>query len=397
MLGLIPSPFRVLEEGDNYLSIRRALDLYEEALIDKWRWLLEGTAHPDSKETALPKIDQRLWKPLAYLFENQQYQTQILQEDTLKTDVTLPITYSLPLIRKVFPSLIATRICAIQPMPAFSGGTVKCFFQDFERVDTEESTTTPDSDYAYATEGSVPKTVKMTITSTQVTAGKDILAATWSSEVAEDARGTLGIDVEAEHLNEMGNEIVREMDTRILAEIMSGASAGNVNWSATVPSGYISEEWYRTLGHAFIQAKNLVEAARFRQCDYIVAGPTLAEYFELMKNFTTTDETPAQPGIRLSTVRIGTINKSVDVYKSFALTGANALKGIVGYYPPSQIDAGYIYLPYIPLAPMPLVYAGMNASTGAYENKDKWTRNVRTRWGKYLVNGQCFSTMTKTS
>ena len=87
------------EGYESYMSQRRAL---MEALIDKWQWLLEGT-----KKQQLPPIDRKHWGPLAMLFENQMMATRRdkweLVEATVKADVALPVTYSLPIIRKVYP------------------------------------------------------------------------------------------------------------------------------------------------------------------------------------------------------------------------------------------------------------------------------------------------------
>jgi hypothetical protein len=71
----------------------------------------------------------------------------------------------------------------------------------------------------------------------------------------------------------------------------------------------------------------------------------------------------------------------------------------MGVYPRSMIDTGYIWAPYIPLQAMPKVYAEALERThgtlpGAYINTDKWTRNVRTRNGKRMVQPDRFATMT---
>jgi len=387
------SPFIVLREGETYQTFRQQVKEYEEALVNKWRWLLEGTAKSDSKLKQLPPVDERLFIALAMLFENQEATTNILTEDTLVPEVAMPLTYSLPLIRKVFPALIATRICSVQPMPLSSGGTAKAFFQTFTREGTGAQITTPDSSYALGTEQSVPKKIDMQITSVTVTAIKDILGAAWSSEIATDARYTLGIDVESEHLNALAEEILREIDQRILMEILNGASAGNANWSSSIGSGYLAKEWYETIGHSFVDADALLYAARFRDADYIVAGTTLYNYIRKMTDFSYTRQKGQQPALNLATQLVGTLNDSIDVYRSSVIT---ATKGIVGFYPRNIVDAGYIYMPYEMLSPMPLVYASYDASTGAYQNKDSWTRNVRTRYGKYMAQADCFATLTVT-
>lgn len=409
-------PLQAAADGD-YSSYAASLKRYQEQIIDKWRWLLEGTALPGSNIRQLSKLDERLWPVMATLFENQlsltrqarptaavlfespRQVTQMLLEDaaTVVSDFTLPVKYALPMIRKVFPALIALRICSIQVMPVTSGGTAQAFYIDFYRqTGGEVNVTTPDSDYAYNTELGIPKKLNMKITSTSVTVTKDILGVTWSHESAVDARYSLGVDVEGELVNAAAEEILRELDQRVLMEILSGAAAGNVNWSSTVPSGYTAKEWYETLGHAFIDADALIDAARFQDADYIVAGTTLYKYIAKMPDFVSEKKGPQTqegPSIKLATEYIGTMKGGIDVYKSHVIT---ATKGIVGFYPRRAIDGGYIWMPYEPLSQRPAVYADYDDASGAYENRDAYTRNLATRNGRFFCHTDAFATITVT-
>lgn len=415
-------PLAVMEHAattGDYRSLREALERYQEKLVLKWRWLLEGTAHPKSKDRQLPKINERLWPIMAQVFENQVALTRLarpsaamlfestpeqisrmLLEDaeTVVSDFTLPVKHSLPIIRKVFPALIAMKICSIQPMPLTSGGTTQAFYLDvYRQTGGEVSVETADSDYAYNTELGVPKKLNLKITSTSVTASKDILGVTWSHEAMVDARYSLGIDVESELVNAAAEEILRELDQRVLMEILDGAAAGNVNWSSTMGSGYTTaKDWYETLGHAFIDAQAYIDTARFQDADFIIAGTTLYPYIAKMPDFTsvkTGPDTGEAPGIKLATEFMGTIKGGVDVYKSHVITAA---KGIVGYYPKRAIDGGYIWMPYEPLSPRPVVYADYDDSSGAYTNQDAYTRNLATRNGKLYIHTDAYATITVT-
>jgi len=415
-------PLAVLEQAavtGDYRSLREALQRYQEKLVLKWRWLLEGTAHPTSKDRQLPKIDEKIWPIMAQLFENQvaltrmarpsaamlfestpEQVSRMLLEDaeTVVSDFTLPVKHTLPIIRKVFPALIAMKICSIQPMPITSGGTAQAFYLDFYRqTGGEVIVTTPDSNYAYNTELGIPKKVNMKITSTSVTATKDILGVTWSHEAMVDARYSLGIDVESELVNAAAQEILRELDQRLLMELLNGAAAGNVNWASAMGSGYTTaRDWYETLGHAFIDAQAYIDGTRYQDADFIIAGATLYPYIAKMPDFTsvkTGPDTGEGPGIKLATEFMGTIKGGVDVYKSHVITAA---KGIVGFYPTRAIDGGYIWMPYEALSPRPAVYADYDDTTGAYTNQDAYTRNIATRNGKLYVHTDAYSTITVT-
>jgi len=366
-----------------------------ESLIRKWEWYLDG------KEYGLKPIDENLWETMAMIFENQQqFSARGPLEQTMTTDLVLPATYSLPIIRKIFPELFLLKIASVQPLPPESGGVGRIFYQDFQREDASDvSVTVADSDYAYNVENGVPKRLKMVITSDTLTATKDILGASWSTEVMEDARGTLGIDVEAELIDQMANEIKRELEERSLTQMVNEAGAGNVNWTHAVPAGTLPKDHYETLVHAFIDAEDLIFGNRYRKADYIVAGRQMTTWLMKSSDFKVEprmreDNSPSKVGVQF----IGTLNGLWDVYTSLYMTTTKALMGM---YPGSQTDAGYIFAPYIPLAAMPLVYAEFmpyNDATmpGAYVNTDKWSRNVRTRNGKKMVVPEMFATITIT-
>ncbi len=388
------SPYHVLEPNKPYESYLSERQRYMEALINKWDWLLEGTQAQNLKP-----IPEHLWGNMALLFENQQHTHRAAMEATLTTDVALPQKFALPIIRKVFPELIINKIAAMQPLPMVSGGVGKIFYQDFQREDdSDESITTPDSDYSLSEENAVPKRLKMVITSDTVTAIKHILGASWSTEVQEDARGALGIDVESELVNQMALEILRAIDQVCLAEILVGAGSGNTNWSWTMGATYTTvKSWYQTLGDALIDAEDNIYGNRFRHADWIVGGRNFVKFIRKMQTFMPAPRpkpgsTPFQMGVQ----QVGVIEGFWDVYLTPYM---NTNRAVMGYYPVSQLDTGYIYSPYIPLAAMPLVYAEYAAhddSTlpGAYTNVDKWSRNVRTRFGKKMVVANAYSTLS---
>ena len=383
----------VLGQNDSYEDYASERRRYVEALITKWSWLLEGT-----KKQALKPIPQQHWGTMAMLFENQLMSTKRFMEATKTTDVDLPVTYSLPIIRKVWPNLVAFKIASVQPMPMSSGGVMNVFYQDFLREDASDTNlVVPDSDYAQSEENAVPKRVKMQIEKTTVTADKKILGASWSQEVEEDARGALNIDVENELVTQMSLEILHEIDQIILAEILLWASAGNVNWAWTLGATYVAaKDWYETLGHAMIDAEDLIYAQRFRKADWIVAGRRVVRFIRKMQDFKPAPRNQPFDPFAMGVEHVGQVEGFWDVYLTSYI---NQDRAIMGCYPRSQTDTGYVYAPYIPLMPMPKVYAEFLAYDdatlpGAYINTDKWSRNVRTRYAKKLVVPQLFATLS---
>jgi hypothetical protein len=386
------TPFIVLDDNGTYEDYERALAAYKREVVNKWRWYLEGKL-PDGTDLGLEPIREELWETMAILFENQQaVSNRPVLEQTTKSDVTLPVRFALPIVRQVYPELIVTRIASVQPLPIMSGGVGQIFYQDFLREDKgagDESTSELDSDYALSSENAIPKRVKMTITADTIEAEKHILAATWSTEVEEDVRGALGLDVHQELINAAAREILQELDYMMISEIMAGASAGNVNWKWTPDTGYTTKEWYETLYHALIDAEDLIFGKRYRNADYLVCGRSVSKYLRKAGSFE-----PANVGdFRRFTTGMryeGNLEGLWDVYTTVFM---DTNQGLMGVYPRGVLDTGYVFAPYIPLTPMPLVYADFDPATGSYENKDKWTRNIRTRNAHKMVVGDMFATL----
>jgi len=61
---------------------------------------------------------------------------------------------------------------------------------------------------------------------------------------------------------------------------------------------------------------------------------------------------------------------------------------------PDQLRAAHVYAPYIPVQVMPPVYGDYDESTGNYQNKDAWTRNIRERSGQIITKPYGFQGIT---
>lgn len=385
----------VIPAGGGPQAYQQWLRGHQEAIVNRWRPLLEG-----NEDKGLKPLDRKVWPWMAMLFENQYTlapdgRVEDLLETTALTDVSLPQRFALPIVRKVYPQLIVSEIASIQPMPAVSGGAAKIFYMTHKEA-TAGTTLHDnlDSDRALGSESSVPLKIKAAITSETVTARKHILGAEWTSEVAEDLRFSLGIDIEQELINVMANEILRELDYEFLNVILNGATAGDTEWDETVPSGTDTVAHWQTLYGALVDASNDIFANRYKDGEYIVAGTTLAGYIAKMRGYEGVKGDVVQNRGSVAVVRMGTLMERWTVYKT---TMIGAARGIMGIYPTSQLDGNFVYAPYIPVQAMPLVYAAYNETTGAYQNKDSWTRNVRSRGAFKLVNPDAFSTLTVTT
>ena len=367
-------------------------------LIKKW----EGYLGEGPKENPFAPIPTEMRATLAHMFENAAflaYRGKLL-EQTTTTDLAFPVRISLPIIRAVFAALIMNRIASVRPMPLASAGVVNVFYQNILREDAGNSNvTTADSDYAYNVENAVPKRLKMQITQTTIVATKDILMAVWSTEAQEDLLGGHGLSLEREMVAAMAQEILRELEERVIQEMYVLATAGTANWNWTQPAASTTSatDYYQTIFHTMIDIDQLIYNNIFRHGDYLVCGSNVSAFIDKAKFYQSTPSGNESPSDMQSGVEFrGRINNRWDVFQTPYL-GAN--ESLMGVYPISMINTGYIWAPYIPMMAMPKIYAEALAYDdatlpGAYINTDKWTRNVRTRNGKRMVQPNRFATMT---
>lgn len=83
---------------------------YANACIGKWGPLLEATDKMDPIQTPYIK------KVTAVLLENEMQHLKDLQEDTLSSNTGYFTKYVFPILRRVWPNLIANQIVSVQPM-----------------------------------------------------------------------------------------------------------------------------------------------------------------------------------------------------------------------------------------------------------------------------------------
>lgn len=120
---------RLVEDGQ---AVRTIMDeSYVEALDAKWRPLLEGL----SKRTPLERHIRGI---TAMLMENQALHLRGLSEETRAINVGSFTKFIFPILRRVFPNLIANEIVSVQPM---TGPVGAVFYMDYVYSTTKGGTT----------------------------------------------------------------------------------------------------------------------------------------------------------------------------------------------------------------------------------------------------------------
>ena len=285
----------------------------------------------------------------------------------------------LPVIRRVMPTVIANELVGVQPMtgPVGQIHTLRVRYaqsltdtsaaatsvtageealspfkiaQAYSRVASGTTTTDQYTGANTATlEGNGGKQISVQILRQAVEAKSRKLQARWTFEAAQDAQSQHGIDVEAEIMAALAQEITAEIDQEILLSLRTLASTEFTYNQATVSgtATYVGDE-HAALAVLINRVANLI-AQRTRRGAGNWAVVSSAALTVLQSATTsafarTTEGTFEAP---TNTKFVGTLNGAMRVFvDSYA---PDTTPVLVGYKGSSETDAAAFYCPYIPL------------------------------------------------
>ncbi len=276
----------------------------------------------------------------------------------------------LPLIRRVLPTVIANEILGVQPMTGpvgqihtlrvryadsiaggVSAGTEALGPFDLARYYSgDEDTAAGAAGGTAALEGVPGNRLSIQILKETVEARSRKLSARWTFEAAQDAQAVHGIDIEAEIMQALAQEITVEIDQELINNLRALTGAAPVTYDQTAVSGtatYVGDE-HAALAVLINQQANLV-AARTRRgaANWAVVSPqalTILQSATTSSFARTTEGTFEAP---TNTKLVGTLNNSMKVYVDQYAADDTAV--LIGYKGPSETDAAAFYCPYIPL------------------------------------------------
>jgi hypothetical protein len=338
-----------------------------QALLES-RWgetkeaLLEGLQ--GSRRTSMAVILENTRKHLA---EN------ALSSSTQAGNVATLNRVILPVIRRVMPTVIANEIVGVQPMtgPVAQIHTLRVRYAETMNDTSAGNTDTTAGDEALspfkiatAYSGSA-STGKADSTATlEATAGRKInvqilkqvveaktrkLSARWTFEAAQDAQSMHGLDVEAEIMAALAQEITVEIDQEILGSLraLSGSTYSYNQATVSGTATFVGDE-HAALAVVINRAANLIaQRTRRGAGNWAVVSPaalTVLQSATTSAFARTTEGTFEAP---TNTKFVGTLNGAMRVYvDSYA---GDSTPVLVGYKGSSEADAAAFYCPYIPL------------------------------------------------
>jgi hypothetical protein len=275
----------------------------------------------------------------------------------------------LPVIRRVMPTVIANELVGVQPMtgPVGQIHTLRVRYADSsnntvageealspfkiaESYSGNDSTTSAKAASTATLEGQAGKKMSIQILKQTVEAKTRKLSARWTFEAAQDAQSQQGIDVEAEIMAALAQEITAEIDQEIIASLLTLAGSDVETYNQAAVSGtatFVGDE-HAALAVQINRVSNLIaQRTRRGAGNYAVVSPfalTILQSATTSAFARTTEGTFEAP---TNTKFVGTLNNSLKVYVNSYATDDKSI--LIGYKGGSESDAPAFYCPYIPL------------------------------------------------
>ena len=277
----------------------------------------------------------------------------------------------LPVIRRVMPTVIANEIIGVQPMtgPVAQIHTLRVrYAEGTSEVSAGEEAlspfniarsysgdgTNPTATTTASLEGQPGRKMSIQILKTPVEAKSRKLSARWTFEAAQDAQAQQGIDIEAEIMAALAQEITAEIDQEILTSLRALATVEET-YDQSLVSGtatFVGDE-HAALAIQINRVSNLIaQRTRRGSGNWAVVSNqalTILQSATTSAFARTTEGTFEAP---TNTKFVGTLNGAMRIYVDAYMTDTTAQDAnqvLIGYKGSSEADAAAFYCPYIPL------------------------------------------------
>ena len=278
----------------------------------------------------------------------------------------------LPVIRRVMPTVIANELVGVQPLtgPVGQIHTLRVRYADTVGANGDIVGTTAGEEalspfkiaeqYSGASSGKAASTATMEgvagrrmsiqILKQTVEAKTRKLSARWTFEAAQDMQAQHGIDVEAEIMAALAQEITAEIDQEILASLNNLAGPALATYNQATVSGtatFVGDE-HAALAVLINRVANIIaQRTRRGAANWAVVSPfvlTILQSATTSAFARTTEGTFEAP---TNTKLVGTLNSAMKVYVNTYASDTSDI--LIGYKGTSESDAAAFYCPYIPL------------------------------------------------
>ena len=276
----------------------------------------------------------------------------------------------LPVIRRVMPTVIANEIVGVQPMtgPVGQIHTLRVRYADaftgtaggsaaageealspFKIAEGYSGNANGKADPTASKEGVAGNRLSIQILKQTVEAKTRKLSARWTFESAQDAQSMHGIDVEAEIMAALAQEITAEIDQEVLTSLRALAGTVETYDQASVSgtATFVGDE-HAALAVQINRTANLIaQRTRRGAGNFAVVSPFALTILQSATTSAFARTTEGSFEAPTNTKMVGTLNNAMKVYvDSYA---SDSTPVLVGYKGSSESDAAAFYCPYIPL------------------------------------------------
>ena len=336
--------------------------------------LLEGRWN-DTKTALLEGLEGNRRSTMQTILENTR--TQLLENATSGATASGNIAtlnrVILPVIRRVMPTVIANEIVGVQPMqgPVSQIHTLRVRYAD--TMDDTSATPTDvaagdealspfkiaeaysgDSTTGTATstaalEGQPGRRMNVQLVKRTVEARTRKLSARWTFESAQDAQAMHGLDVEAEIMAALAQEITVEIDQEILGSLNSLAAVEETFDQALVSgtATFVGDEHAALAVLINRVANKIAQRTRRGAGNWAVVSPAVLTVLQSATTSAFARTTEGTFEAPTNTKMVGTLNSAMKVFVNTYSSDTSPV--LVGYKGSSEADAAAFYCPYIPL------------------------------------------------
>jgi len=275
----------------------------------------------------------------------------------------------LPVIRRVMPTVIANELVGVQPMtgPVGQIHTLRVRYADtfnagasgatageealspFKIAESYSGATSGKAAATAAQEGTAGNRLSIQILKQTVEAKTRKLSARWTFESAQDAQSQHGIDVEAEIMAALAQEITAEIDQEVIASLNALAPTSDTFNQAAVSgtATFVGDE-HAALAVMINRASNeIAQRTRRGAGNWAVVSPQALTILQSATTSAFARTTEGSFESPTNTKFVGTLNNAMKIYVNTYAADDSAV--LVGYKGSSESDAAAFYCPYIPL------------------------------------------------
>lgn len=276
----------------------------------------------------------------------------------------------LPVIRRVMPTVIANEIIGVQPMTGpvgqihtlrvryaetaagvTAGTEALSPFEIAKAYSGNGDVNNPAGETTATMEGAIGRKLSIQILKQTVEAKTRKMSARWTFEAAQDAQAMHGLDVEAEIMAALAQEITAEIDQEILGKLRTLAGTPVHTFDQT--GSFTGTPTYVGDQHAVLAiqindvANKIAQRTRRGAGNFVVVSPTALTVLQSATTSAFARTTEGTFEAPTNTKFVGTLNSSVKVYVDSYADASTPI--LIGYKGPNEMDAAAFYCPYIPL------------------------------------------------